>query len=392
MTEVVIVAAKRSAIGTFGGAFKNVTAVDLGTEVVKAAMDSINLDPKEVQEVVFGNVYSAGNKGNVARQVLIHSGIPQEAHATSVNILCGSGLRAVVSGAQSILLGDSDVVVVGGTENMSRAPYILPDFRFGGRMGDGKIIDTMLHDGLHDAFHDYHMGVTAENIAEKYGISREEQDNLAFESQNRAETAIKNGRFKEEIAPITVPQRRGEPVIVDTDESPRFGTTEETLAKLRPAFKKDGSVTAGNSSGINDGAAALILMSRAKAEELGLEILATIASYGIGGVDPQIMGTGPIPSTQKALKKADMTIEDIELIEANEAFGAQALSVINELGFDRSITNVNGGAIALGHPVGASGARILVTLVHEMLKRDSKSGLATLCVGGGQGVSVIVKR
>lgn len=392
MTEVVIVAAKRSAIGTFGGAFKNVTAVDLGTEVVKAAMDSINLDPKEVQEVVFGNVYSAGNKGNVARQVLIHSGIPQEAHATSVNILCGSGLRAVVSGAQSILLGDSDVVVVGGTENMSRAPYILPDFRFGGRMGDGKIIDTMLHDGLHDAFHDYHMGVTAENIAEKYGISREEQDNLAFESQNRAETAIKNGRFKEEIAPITVPQRRGEPVIVDTDESPRFGTTEETLAKLRPAFKKDGSVTAGNSSGINDGAAALILMSRAKAEELGLEILATIASYGIGGVDPQIMGTGPIPSTQKALKKADMTIEDIELIEANEAFGAQALSVINELGFDRSITNVNGGAIALGHPVGASGARILVTLVHEMLKRDSKSGLATLCVGGGQGVSVIIKR
>ena len=392
MTEVVIVAAKRSAIGTFGGAFKNVTAVDLGTEVVKAAMDSINLDPKEVQEVVFGNVYSAGNKGNVARQVLIHSGIPQEAHATSVNILCGSGLRAVVSGAQSILLGDSDVVVVGGTENMSRAPYILPDFRFGGRMGDGKIVDTMLHDGLHDAFHDYHMGVTAENIAEKYGISREEQDNLAFESQNRAETAIKNGRFKEEIAPITVPQRRGEPVIVDTDESPRFGTTEETLAKLRPAFKKDGSVTAGNSSGINDGAAALILMSRAKAEELGLEILATIASYGIGGVDPQIMGTGPIPSTQKALKKADMTVEDIELIEANEAFGAQALSVINELGFDRSITNVNGGAIALGHPVGASGARILVTLVHEMLKRDSKSGLATLCVGGGQGVSVIVKR
>ena len=392
MTEVVIVAAKRSAIGTFGGAFKNVTAVDLGTEVVKAAMDSINLDPKEVQEVVFGNVYSAGNKGNVARQVLIHSGIPQEAHATSVNILCGSGLRAVVSGAQSILLGDSDVVVVGGTENMSRAPYILPDFRFGGRMGDGKIIDTMLHDGLHDAFHDYHMGVTAENIAEKYGISREEQDNLAFESQNRAETAIKNGRFKEEIAPITVPQRREEPVIVDTDESPRFGTTEETLAKLRPAFKKDGSVTAGNSSGINDGAAALILMSRAKAEELGLEILATIASYGIGGVDPQIMGTGPIPSTQKALKKADMTVEDIELIEANEAFSAQALSVINELGFDRSITNVNGGAIALGHPVGASGARILVTLVHEMLKRDSKSGLATLCVGGGQGVSVIVKR
>lgn len=392
MTEVVIVAAKRSAIGTFGGVFKDVTAVELGTEVVKSAMESIELDPKEVQEVVFGNVYSAGNKGNVARQILIHSGIPQEAHATSVNILCGSGLRAVVSGAQSILLGDSDVVVVGGTESMTRAPYILPNHRFGERMGDGQIIDTMLHDGLHDAFHDYHMGVTAENIADKYSISREEQDQLAVESQNRAEEAIKSGRFNDEIAPIVVPQRRGEPLVVDTDESPRFGTTKESLAKLRPAFKKDGTVTAASSSGINDGAAALILMSREKAESLGLEVLATIASYGIGGVDPQIMGTGPVPSTHKALKKAGMTVGDLELIEANEAFAAQAISVINELGFDRSITNVNGGAIALGHPVGASGARILVTLVHEMLKRDSKSGLATLCVGGGQGVSVIVKR
>ena len=392
MTEVVVVAAKRSAIGSFGGVYKNVTAVDLGTQVVKAAMESIDLDPKEVQEVVFGNVYSAGNKGNVARQVLIHSGIPQEAHATSVNILCGSGLRAVVSGAQSILLGDSDVVVVGGTENMTRAPYILPNARFGERMGDGKLIDTMLHDGLHDAFYDYHMGVTAENIAEEYDISREEQDDLALESQNRAEEAIKSGRFKDEIAPISVPQRKGDPVLVDTDEFPRFGATAESLGKLRPAFKKDGTVTAGSSSGINDGAAALILMSKEKAEELGLEVLATIASYGIGGVDPRIMGTGPIPSTQKALEKAEMTVEDLELIEANEAFAAQALSVINTLGFDRSITNVNGGAIALGHPVGASGARILVTLVHEMLKRDSKTGLATLCVGGGQGVSVVVKR
>lgn len=392
MREVVIVAAKRSAIGSFGGVYKNVSAVDLGTAVVKDAMASIDLDPKEVQELIFGNVYSSGNKGNVARQVLIHSGIPEEAHGTSVNILCGSGLRSVVLGAQSVLLGDSEVVVVGGTENMTQAPYLLPDHRFGGRMGDGRVIDSMLHDGLNDAFYDYHMGVTAENIAEKYDISREEQDNLAKESQNRAEAAIKNGRFKEEITPISVPQRRGEPELVDTDEFPRFGTTDETLAKLRPAFKKDGSVTAGNASGINDGAAALILMSREKADDLGLEVLATIASYGIGGVDPRIMGTGPIPATKKALEKANMTVDDLELIEANEAFGAQALSVINELGFDRSIVNVNGGAIALGHPVGASGARILVTLVHEMLKRDSKTGLATLCVGGGQGVSVVVKR
>ncbi|WP_373706045.1 acetyl-CoA C-acetyltransferase [Jeotgalibaca porci] len=392
MTEVVIVAAKRTAIGSFGGVFKDVSAVELGTAVIKGAMESINLDPKEVKEVVFGNVYSAGLKGNVARQVSIHAGIPEEAHATSVNILCGSGLRAVVSGIQSVLLGDSDVVVVGGTESMSRAAYVLPNYRFGGRMGDDTIIDTMLNDGLHDAFHDYHMGVTAENIVEKYNFTREQQDDLAADSQNRAEAAVKSGRFKDEIVPVAVPQRRGEDIIVDTDEGPRFGTTKETLAKLRPVFKKDGTVTAGNASGINDGAAALILMTREKAEELGLEVLATVASYGIGGVDPRIMGTGPIPATKKALAKANMTVADLDLIESNEAFAAQALSVIEELGFDRSITNVNGGAIALGHPVGASGARILVSLVNEMQKRDSKTGLATLCVGGGQGVSVIVKR
>ena len=392
MTEVVIVAAKRTAIGSFGGVFKDVSAVELGTAVIKGAMESINLDPKEVKEVVFGNVYSAGLKGNVARQVAIYAGIPEEAHATSVNILCGSGLRAVVSGIQSVLLGDSDVVVVGGTDSMSRAAYVLPNYRFGGRMGDDTIIDTMLNDGLHDAFHDYHMGVTAENIAEKYNFTREQQDDLAADSQNRAEAAVKSGRFKDEIVPVAVPQRRGEDIIVDTDEGPRFGTTKETLAKLRPVFKKDGTVTAGNASGINDGAAALILMTREKAEELGLEVLATVASYGIGGVDPRIMGTGPIPATKKALAKANMTVADLDLIESNEAFAAQALSVIEELGFDRSITNVNGGAIALGHPVGASGARILVSLVNEMQKRDSKTGLATLCVGGGQGVSVIVKR
>ena len=392
MTEVVIVAAKRTAIGSFGGVFKDVSAVELGTAVIKGAMESINLDPKEVKEVVFGNVYSAGLKGNVARQVAIYAGIPEEAHATSVNILCGSGLRAVVSGIQSVLLGDSDVVVVGGTESMSRAAYVLPNYRFGGRMGDDTIIDTMLNDGLHDAFHDYHMGVTAENIVEKYNFTREQQDDLAADSQNRAEAAVKSGRFKDEIVPVAVPQRRGEDIIVDTDEGPRFGTTKETLAKLRPVFKKDGTVTAGNASGINDGAAALILMTREKAEELGLEVLATVASYGIGGVDPRIMGTGPIPATKQALAKANMTVADLDLIESNEAFAAQALSVIEELGFDRSITNVNGGAIALGHPVGASGARILVSLVNEMQKRDSKTGLATLCVGGGQGVSVIVKR
>lgn len=392
MTEVVIVAAKRTAIGSFGGVFKDVSAVELGTAVIKGAMESINLDPKEVKEVVFGNVYSAGLKGNVARQVSIHAGIPEEAHATSVNILCGSGLRAVVSGIQSVLLGDSDVVVVGGTESMSRAAYVLPNHRFGGRMGDGQIIDTMLNDGLHDAFHDYHMGVTAENIAEKYNFTREQQDDLALHSQNRAEAAVKSGRFKDEIVPVTVPKRRGDDLVVDTDEFPKFGTTKETLAKLRPVFKKDGTVTAGNASGINDGAAALILMTREKAEELGLEVLATVASYGIGGVDPRIMGTGPIPATKKALAKANMTVADLDLIESNEAFAAQALSVIEELGFDRSITNVNGGAIALGHPVGASGARILVSLVNEMQKRDSKTGLATLCVGGGQGVSVVVTR
>ncbi|MGO4961381.1 acetyl-CoA C-acetyltransferase [Jeotgalibaca porci] len=392
MTEVVIVAAKRTAIGSFGGVFKDVSAVELGTAVIKGAMESINLDPKEVKEVVFGNVYSAGLKGNVARQVAIYAGIPEEAHATSVNILCGSGLRAVVSGIQSVLLGDSDVVVVGGTESMSRAAYVLPNHRFGGRMGDGQIIDTMLNDGLHDAFHDYHMGVTAENIAEKYNFTREQQDDLALHSQNRAEAAVKSGRFKDEIVPVTVPKRRGDDLVVDTDEFPKFGTTQESLAKLRPVFKKDGTVTAGNASGINDGAAALILMTREKAEELGLEVLATVASYGIGGVDPRIMGTGPIPATKKALAKANMTVADLDLIESNEAFAAQALSVIEELGFDRSITNVNGGAIALGHPVGASGARILVSLVNEMQKRDSKTGLATLCVGGGQGVSVVVTR
>ena len=390
--DVVIVSAKRTAIGAFGGVFKDVTAVELGTQVVKSALEAIKLNPAEVNHLVFGNVYSAGLKGNLARQVLIHAGIPESATGESVNILCGSGLKAVINGAQTIMLGDNDVVVVGGAENMTRAPYVMPNLRFGARMGNTQAIDTMLHDGLVDAFHDYHMGVTAENIAEQHGFTRQQQDELAAASQQRAEAAIKSGRFNDEIAPVAVPQRRGEDLIIDQDEFPKFGTTVEDLSKLRPAFKKDGTVTAGNASGINDGAAALVLMSAEKAAELNLEPLATIAAYGVGGVAPSIMGTGPIPASQKALNKAGLKVEDIDLIESNEAFAAQALSVIEHFDFDREIVNVNGGAIALGHPVGASGARILVSLLHEMKKRDSKTGLATLCVGGGQGVAVLVKR
>lgn len=392
MREVVVVSAKRSAIGSFGGAFKNVSAVDLGTQVVKAALEEINLAPELVNEVILGNVLGAGQGQNVARQVLIHAGIPQESSALTINKVCGSGLKAVMLAAQSIMLGDNEIVVAGGTESMSNAPYVIEGQRWGSRMGDSKVVDTMIRDGLTDAFDDIHMGITAENIAEKYGFSREQQDELAAVSQQRAEEAVKSGRFKEEIAPISVPQRRGDDIIVDTDEYPKFGSTIETLGKLRPAFKKDGTVTAGNASGINDGAAILILMSKEKAEELGLTPLASIASYATGGVDPKIMGTGPIPSSRKALAKANMKVEDIELIEANEAFASQALSVITDLGFNREIVNVNGGAIALGHPIGASGARVFVTLLHEMQKRDAKTGLATLCIGGGQGVTVIVKR
>ena len=392
MTEVVIVSARRSPIGSFGGAFKNVSAVDLATQVVKESIKDINLDPQEINEVILGNVLSAGLGQNVARQIAIKSGIPKEVPAFTVNKVCGSGLKTVALAAQSILAGDNEVVIAGGTESMSQAPYVLNDQRWGKRMGDGQIVDTILKDGLIDAFDDIHMGVTAENVAEKFGLTREMEDELAVSSQNRAEAAIKAGRFKDEIVPIAVPQRKGEPVIVDTDEFPRFGSTMESLGKLRPAFAKDGSVTAGNSSGINDGAAILILMSKEKAEALGLTPIASIVAYASGGVDPKIMGTGPIPATRRVLAKANMSLEDIELIEANEAFAAQALSVIKELELDTDIVNVNGGSIALGHPIGASGARITVTLLHEMVKRDSKTGLATLCIGGGQGIALIVKR
>lgn len=392
MTEVVIVSARRSPIGNFGGVFKNMTAVDLATAVVKESIESINLDPKEVNEVIIGNVLSAGLGQNVARQIAIKSGIPKEVPSFTVNKVCGSGLKTVTLAAQSIIAGDNDVVIAGGTESMSQAPYILKDQRWGKRMGDGKIVDTILKDGLVDAFDDIHMGVTAENIADKYELTREVEDELALTSQKRAEDAIKSGRFVDEIVPISVAQRKGEPIIVNKDEFPRFGSTMASLGKLRPAFSKDGTVTAGNSSGINDGAAILVLMSKEKAEKLGLTPLATIVAYASGGVDPNIMGTGPIIATRRVLEKANMSLQDIELIESNEAFASQALSVIKELNLNTEIVNVNGGAIALGHPIGASGARITVTLLHEMVKRDSKTGLATLCIGGGQGIALIVKR
>lgn len=392
MKRVAIVAAKRSALGSYGGSLKNMSAVEIGANVLKQTMASINLDPAIIDEVIVGNVLSGGLGQNVARQVSIHSGIPQEVPALAINKVCGSGLKTVILAAQSILTGDNDIVVAGGTESMSRAPYVMNDARWGARMGNTELVDTMLKDGLTDAFDDIHMGITAENIAEKFEFTREMQDELAAMSQNRAEAAIKAGKFKDEIVPIEIPQRKGDPIIFDTDEFPRFGSSVESLSKLRPAFKKDGTVTAGNASGINDGAAFIILMSEDKAKELGLEAMAYIKSYASGGVDPKIMGTGPIPATRKALEKANMTVDDLELIEANEAFAAQALSVIHSLGFNTDIVNVNGGAIALGHPIGASGARIFVTLLHEMMKRDSKTGLATLCIGGGQGVSVIVER
>ncbi len=392
MKEIVIVSAVRTPVGAYGGGFKNFSAVDLGVVAAKEALKRAGIGPDKVDEVIFGNVLQAGQGQNVARQVSIGTGIPIEVPSFTVNKVCGSGLKSIALAAQAIASGESDIVLAGGTENMSMAPYLLKSARWGQRMGDGTLEDYMVKDGLTDIFNKYHMGITAENIVEKYGFTREQQDELALTSQNRAEEAIKSGRFKDEIVPVEIPQRRGDPVVVDTDEHPKFGTTKESLAKLRPAFKKDGSVTAGNASGINDGAAALVLMSKEKAEELGIKPLATIVSYAAAGVDPAIMGTGPIPATRKALKNAGLTIEDIDLIEANEAFAAQALSVITDLKFNTDIVNVNGGAIALGHPIGASGARILVTLLYEMEKRGVEKGLATLCIGGGQGIAMIVKK
>lgn len=392
MREVVIVSAVRTAIGNYGGTLANVSPADLGAIAIKEALKRASVDPSVVDEVYMGCILQAGHGQGVARQASIKAGIPVEVPATTINMLCGSGLRTVSLAAQTIIAGDNDVVVVGGTENMSMAPYLLNNARWGMRMGDGKVVDSMINDALTDAFNNYHMGMTAENLAEKYSLSKEEQDEFAALSQNKAEKAIAEGRFKDEIVPVEIPQRKGDPIIFDTDEFPKASMTAEKLGKLRPAFKKDGSVTAGNASGINDGAAALVVMSKEKADELGLKPLATIVSYANSGVDPSIMGIGPVASSQKALEKAGLKIEDMDLIEANEAFAAQALSVGKELNWDTSKVNVNGGAIALGHPVGASGARILVTLIHEMIKRDSKHGLATLCIGGGMGTALVVKR
>ncbi len=392
MRDVVIVAAVRTAIGSFGGSFKNVSAVELGRTVVEEVIRKSNITPEMVDELIFGNVLQAGLGQNVARQVAVASKIPVEVPSYTVNKVCGSGLKTVALAANAIMVGESDIIIAGGCENMSQSPYIMPSARWGARMGNTQLIDTMVYDGLTDVFNQIHMGITAENIVDKYGFTREQLDRFSVDSQNKAVEAISSGRFKDEIVPVVIPQRKGDPIVVDTDEYPKPNSTMEGLAKLRPAFKKDGVVTAANSSGINDGAAALCLMSKEKAEELGLTPLVTITSYASAGVDPLIMGTGPIPATEKALKKAGLTVHDLDLIEANEAFAAQSLSVMESLGLDSEKVNVNGGAIALGHPIGASGARILVTLIHEMLKRESRYGLATLCIGGGQGISMIVKR
>ena len=392
MTEVVIVAAVRTPIGSFGGSLKDISTVDLGSLVIKNAIERAGLEPEQVDEVIMGNVLGAGLGQNVARQMSVHAGVPVTVPAFTINKVCGSGLKAVQLAVQAVLCGDAEVVVAGGAENMSQAPYILPNQRWGSRMGNATVVDTMLRDGLTDGFEDYHMGITAENVAEQYGITREDQDSFALQSQKRAVVAVESGRFKEEIIPVEIPQRRGEPLVFDMDEFPRKDVSLEGLSKLRPAFQKDGSVTAGNSSGINDGAAAVVVMSAEKAKELGITVLATIKSYASAGLDPKVMGCGPIYASRKALEKAGLTVADLDLVESNEAFAAQACAVAKELNLDLEKVNVNGGAISLGHPIGASGCRILVTLLHEMQKRDAKRGLATLCIGGGMGTALIVER
>ncbi|MGG5462838.1 acetyl-CoA C-acetyltransferase [Clostridium sp. B9] len=392
MREVVIASAVRTALGTFGGTLKDVPAVELGALVIKEALNRAGVKPENVDEVLMGNVIQAGLGQNPARQASVKAGLPVEIPAMTINKVCGSGLRCVALAAQMIKAGDADVVVAGGMENMSQGPYVSRTTRFGQRMGDAKLVDTMVYDALTDAFNGYHMGITAENIAEQWGLTREMQDEFSANSQMKAEAAIKAGKFKDEIVPVVIPQRKGEPIVFDTDEFPRFGTTVEKLGKLRPAFKKDGTVTAGNASGINDGAAALVVMSAEKAKELGVTPICKIVSYGSKGLDPSIMGYGPFYATKKALEGTNLTVADLDLIEANEAFAAQSLAVAKDLEFDMDKVNVNGGAIALGHPVGASGARILVTLIHEMMKRDAKTGLATLCIGGGMGTALIVER
>lgn len=392
MHEVVIVAATRTAVGSFQGSLANVPAPELGATVIRRLLEQTGVAADQVDELIFGQVLTAGSGQNPARQTAILAGLPVGTPSFTLNKVCGSGLKALHLATQAIRCGDAQVIIAGGQENMSLSPYVLPGARTGLRMGHGKVIDTMVEDGLWDAFNNIHMGITAENLAEKYSLTREEQDAFAAASQAKASAAIAAGRFVDEIAPVSIPQRKGDPVIFDTDEQPRAATNAESLAKLRPAFKKDGSVTAGNSSTINDGAAAVMLMSAEKAKELGVPVLARIAAYANAGVEPTIMGIGPVDATKKCLEKAGWTIADLDLVEANEAFAAQALSVNKELGWDTDKVNVNGGAIAIGHPIGASGCRVLVTLLHEMVRRDAKKGLATLCIGGGQGVALAVER
>ena len=392
MHEVVIVAATRTAVGSFQGSLASIPAPQLGAIVLRRLLEQTGVSPEQVDEVILGQVLTAGSGQNPARQTAVHAGLPFATPAFTLNKVCGSGLKALHLGAQAIRCGDAEVIIAGGQENMSLSPYVMPGARTGLRMGHSKVVDSMIEDGLWDAFNDIHMGITAENLAEKYQLSREQQDAFAAASQQKATEAIAAGRFIAEITPASIPQRKGDPLIFDTDEQPRAGTTAESLAKLRPAFKKDGTVTAGNASSLNDGAAAVMLMSAEKAKALGLPVLARIVAYANAGVDPSIMGIGPVAATQKCLSKAGWSIADLDLIEANEAFAAQSLSVNQELGWDASKINVNGGAIAIGHPIGASGCRILVSLVHEMIRRDAKKGLATLCIGGGQGVALAIER
>jgi acetyl-CoA C-acetyltransferase len=391
MRDVIIASAVRTAVGTFGGALRDIPAVELGKIAVQEALKRAKIQPEQVEEVILGNVLTAGQGQNPARQVLIRSGIPKEIPATTVNKVCASGLKSVMMAAQAIKAGDAEIVVAGGIESMSQAPFYVPGARWGYRMNDGVLVDGMIHDGLLDIFNRYHMGITAENVAAKFGVSRQDQDTLAFRSQQNAGRAIKEGRFKDEIVPVLIPQKKGDPLAFQVDEHPRPNTTMEALAGLRPAFKKDGTVTAGNASGINDGAAAIVVMSAEKAKTLGVEPLAKIKAYATAGVAPDIMGTGPVPSSQKALAKTGLKVKDLDLIEANEAFAAQAVYVNRTMGWDVEKVNVNGGAVALGHPIGASGARILVTLLYEMKKRKARYGLATLCVGGGMGGALIAE-
>jgi len=392
MTDIVIVSAARTAVGKFGGSLAKVAAPDLGAIVIKAALERAGVSPGQVSDVIMGQVLTAGSGQNVARQASIKAGLPTAVPAMTINKVCGSGLKAVMLAANAVIAGDSEIVVAGGQENMSAAPHVLPGSRDGFRMGDAKLIDSMIVDGLWDVYNQYHMGVTAENVAKEYGITREEQDAFAALSQNKAEAAQKAGRFDAEIVPVAIPQRKGEPLQFATDEFVRHGVTADSLAGLKPAFSKEGTVTAANASGINDGAAAVVVMSAKKAEALGLTPLARIKAYASGGVDPKVMGMGPVPASTRCLERAGWSVNDLDLMEINEAFAAQALAVNKQMGWDTSKINVNGGAIAIGHPIGASGCRILVTLLHEMRRRDAKRGLASLCIGGGMGVALALER